>query len=186
MVQELRQKTIRPYLCCKSAREKLIGQITDTLMNLSQEKKLAFHDFPDIVEHLRTMTLKLNQNDLEPKFQNPDLRKEVDYKVYLTGYHKKCNHHWRPLDMRRVALGQGMFKGFNTGGLLWGDKGTGKSQILAYLTSWAHENNWINFTIASCPEFVNCSTKIERWENGLYVQEDLAYRLLKDLKIQNE
>lgn len=45
----------------------------------------------------------------------------------MSGYHKKCVHHWRPLDIRRVALKNGQFKGLNTGGLLWGEQGTGKS-----------------------------------------------------------
>jgi hypothetical protein len=47
--------------------------------------------------------------------------------MYLQGYHKKCYHHWRPEDMRRVGLAEGGFKGFNTGGLLWGEQGCGKS-----------------------------------------------------------
>jgi len=47
--------------------------------------------------------------------------------LYLKGYHKKCYHHWRPVDIRRVGLEKGMFKGLNTGGLLWGEKGSGKS-----------------------------------------------------------
>ena len=47
--------------------------------------------------------------------------------MYLNAYHKKCYHHWRPEDIRRVELGKGEFKGFNTGGLLCGEKGCGKS-----------------------------------------------------------
>jgi hypothetical protein len=76
-----------------------------------------------------------------------------------------------------------MFKGFNTGGLLWGDKGCGKSQILAYLTAWAHENEWANVTVASCPEFVDATHDIDRMENGMYVQHTLAQRMLSDMAI---
>jgi hypothetical protein len=94
--------------------------------------------------------------------------------MYLSGYHKKCNHHWRPDDMRRVGLDSGMFKGFNTGGLLWGEKGCGKSQILAYLTAWAHDAEWVNITVASCPEFVNEDHMTERMEDGMYLQHTLA------------
>ena len=54
--------------------------------------------------------------------------------------------------MRTVGVGKGAFKGFNTGGLLWGERGCGKSQILAYLTAWAHANNWVNITVPSCQE----------------------------------
>lgn len=66
-------------------------------------------------------------------------------------------------------MNKGAFKGFNTGGLLWGEKGCGKSQILAYLTAWAHENQWINVTVASCQEFVNGEWETDRMENGLYL-----------------
>jgi hypothetical protein len=106
--------------------------------------------------------------------------------LYLASYHKRCYHHWRPEDVRRVGLDKGAFKGFNTGGLLWGERGSGKSQILSYLTAWAHENNWINLTVASCPEFVEGEHRIERMQNGLYLQPELAERMLSDLAIQNE
>ena len=79
-----------------------------------------------------------------------------------------------------------MFKGFNSGALLWGERGCGKSQILAYLTAWAHENEWVNLTVANCEEFVDASHNIERMENGLYLQSVLAERILRDLSIQNE
>ena len=89
-------------------------------MELTREKNLKLHDFKDIVEYLRTMKISLKQDDLEGPFKDPSARAQVDYKLYLTGYQKRCNYLWRPLDIRRVALGQGYFKGFNTGALLWG------------------------------------------------------------------
>jgi hypothetical protein len=106
--------------------------------------------------------------------------------MFLQGYHKRCNHHWRPEDIRRVGLAKGAFKGFNTGGLLWGEKGCGKSQVLAYLNAWAHECQWINVSVASCSEFVDATHDTERWENGLYFQHSLAQRFLSDLKTSNE
>jgi small subunit ribosomal protein S29 len=106
--------------------------------------------------------------------------------MYFNAYHKKCYHHWRPDDIRRVGLDKGLFKGFNTGGLLWGNKGCGKSQVLAYLTAWAHENEWVNITVPSCSEFVDATHDTERMENGMYVQHSLATRMLSDMAIQNE
>ena len=44
--------------------------------------------------------------------------------------------HWRPYHIRKAQVPG--FKGFNTGAFLWGDAGCGKSQILTYLTMWAH------------------------------------------------
>jgi len=54
------------------------------------------------------------------------------------------------------------------------------------LTAWAHENKWVNLTVASCPEFVDATHDIDRMENGLYLQHSLAQRMLSDLSIQNE
>ena len=90
--------------------------------------------------------------------------------MYLAQYHKRCYHHWRPIDIRRVGVDKGFFKGFNTGGLLWGETGCGKSQILAYLTAWAHENSWVNLTFPHCDDVTeDAKHRPERMENGLYL-----------------
>jgi hypothetical protein len=132
--------------------------------------------------------IKVNLEKKSLSAENVDLQERdvVKYKMYLQGYHKRCYHHWRPEDIRRVGLAKGAFKGFNTGGLLWGERGCGKSQVLAYLSAWAHECSWINVSVASCSEFVDCSHDTERWENGLYLQHKLAQRFLSDLRFSNE
>lgn len=144
------------------------------------------HEFSELGEHLQCIKVTLDKADLGPEFVDLQKKDKIQYKLYLEGYHKKCYHHWRPEDLRRVGLQKGLFKGFNTGGLLWGERGCGKSQILAYLTAWAHENSWVNMTIGSCEEFVDSSHGIDRMENGLYLQHTLAQRMLNDMKIQNE
>ncbi len=102
----------------------------------------------------------------------------------MQGYHKFCNHHWRPEDIRKASFSR--FKGNNTGALLWGERGCGKSQILTYVTAWAHESEWINFTISDPEEFVFGTTDLFRFKNGLYLQKELAKRLLQDFKFSNE
>lgn len=183
LVQEMRKSPIRPHLSDKNARMAVIDQVVTLIQEMCQEKNIELHDFPEIIERMSFMKLNLKKAELGPEFQGLQSNDEIVYKMYLKGYHKKCNHHWRPEDIRRVGLDQGLFKGFNSGGLLWGIKGSGKSQILAYLTAWAHENNWVNLTVASCPEFVDATHDIERMENGLYIQHTLAQRMLNDLKI---
>lgn len=150
---------------------------------MCDEHQLKLHDFSEVPERLPMITIDLEKKNLGAGFQDYQSKDLIRYKMYLQGYHKKCYHHWRPEDIRRVGLGAGSFKGFNTGGLLWGEKGSGKSQILSYLTGWAHENRWINVTVASCPEFVDAQHEIERWEDGLYLQHTLAQRFLSDLKV---
>ena len=104
--------------------------------------------------------------------------------MYLSGYHKFCNHHWRPEEIRSVTFDR--FKGNNTGCLLWGERGCGKSQILTYITAWAHENNWVNFTISDPEAFIGGKTELFRFKNGLYLQKDLAKSLLEDFRHSNE
>jgi small subunit ribosomal protein S29 len=86
--------------------------------------------------------------------------------------------------MRRVSFDR--FKGNNTGLLLWGERGCGKSQILTYATAWSHENQWINFSITDPEAFTSGKTDLFRFKNGLYLQKDLAVKLLKDFKHSNE
>ena len=164
----------------------VIEQIVCAMMDMCNEQSIILHDFAEVVERLPILHLELEKKSLSGGFADLQSRDRIRYKMYLRGYHKKCYHHWRPEDIRRVGLGKGLFKGFNTGGLLWGERGCGKSQILAYLSAWAHESSWINVTVASCPEFVDASHEIERMGNGLYLQPALAARVLSDLKTQNE
>ena len=86
--------------------------------------------------------------------------------------------------MRRVSFDR--FKGNNTGLLLWGERGCGKSQILTYATAWAHETKWINFSITDPEAFTGGMTELFRFKNGLYLQKDLAVNLLKDFRHANE
>ena len=109
------------------------------------------------------------------------------------GYHKFCNHLWRPYEIRSSSNFR--FKGNNTGALFWGERGTGKSQILAYVTAWAHENKWINFTISNHEDLLGYKNldpngplafEVLRHKNGLYLQFELGKELLKDFKHANE
>jgi len=111
--------------------------------------------------------LNLNKSELGAPFAELQSRDVISYKLYMQGYQKFCNHHWRPEDIRRASFPR--FKGNNTGMLLWGERGCGKSQILSYTTAWAHEQRWVNFTISNPEEFVGGKTETFRWKNGLYL-----------------
>ena len=181
LVQEIKKSPMRPHLAEVNSRKAVMQEIVRQFMKMCDQHNLIIHDFPEICERLSMMTLNLEKKHLNN--QDAQSSESIKYKLYLRGYHKKCYHHWRPEDIRRVGLDKGMFKGFNTGGLLWGERGCGKSTILAYLTAWAHENTWVNLTVASCSEFVDATHDIERMENGLYLQHTLAQRMLSDLAI---
>lgn len=129
------------------------------------------------------IVLDLPKANLSPVYSEGQSRENVRYKLYLQGYHKFCNHHWRPKDIRRVT--NDGYKGGNSGVFLHGPPGSGKSQILSYLTAWAHESNWMSVAITDHEAFISKSD-IFRYKNGLYLQQDLAQRLCKDFLVSNE
>lgn len=170
-------------MCDPKARAALVQQFVEIIRKKCREMRHEPVDFADICEALPLIRLKLKKADLGAyaELQNRDV---IDYKLYMQGYHRFCHHHWRPEDIRRAQYSR--FKGGNTGVFLWGDKGRGKSQILSYCTAWAHEKQWINFTISNPEEFVGGRTQTFRWEDGLYLQQDLALKMLKAFKHSNE
>lgn len=94
------------------------------------------------------------------------------YKLYLSAYHKICYGLWRPEDMRRSSLPK--FKGINSGLLLWGERGCGKSQVLSYVSAWAHENKWAVLNVPRCELLTDGTEEITRYKNGLYLQPIIA------------
>ena len=102
----------------------------------------------------------------------------------MNAYHKICYGLWRPEDIRRVSLPN--FKGANSGVMLWGNRGVGKSQIQTYVSAWAHENKWAVVNIPSCEAFVDGTYETFRFKNGLYLQPILAKQLLFSLRTSNE
>ena len=69
--------------------------------------------------------------------------------------------------------------------LFWGERGVGKSQILSYVTAWAHENKWINLTVSNHEDLLMGEFEQVRHKNGLYLQFSLGKELLEDFKHSN-
>ena len=182
MVQQFTKNPIRVHLCDKNARKALVTQIVTKMVSSVTERDPR--SFAAVCEILPCIKLELPKANLSGSFADLQKHDVVAYKLYLQGYHKFCNHHWRPVDIRSVT-NEG-FKGANSGVLLWGEQGCGKSQILSYLTAWAHESNWCSVAITDHEAFVNKQYDIFRCKNGLYMQKELAKRLCQDFLTSNE
>lgn len=106
----------------------------------------------ELIEHCPLLVVDLDRKLLGSA---ADLQKnEVhQYKLLLSAYHKICYGLWRPEDIRRVSLPN--FKGANSGLMLWGNRGCGKSQILTYVSAWAHENKWAVVNIPRCEAYTD-------------------------------
>lgn len=124
LLQELKKKPIRPHLCEPNARKALIHQFVSQIRAYLKKTNHSVKDFVEICEVMPIIRLKLRKADLGAlsDLQHSDV---IDYKLYMQGYQKFCKHHWRPEDVRRVSLDG--FKGNNTGLILWGEGGCGKS-----------------------------------------------------------
>ena len=80
----------------------------------------------ELIEHCSLIVVDLDKKHLGGGSAGDLQKNEVhQYKLLLSAYHKVCNGLWRPEDIRRVALPN--FKGANSGLMLWGDRGSGKS-----------------------------------------------------------
>jgi hypothetical protein len=166
MIQELRKKPIRYHLCIKEARVQVIDQLVRAFHKVMIDKALNPQKLGEIIENMFLVTINLDKKYLGA--QHELQKNEVhQYKLYLSAYHKICYGHWRPEEMRRVSLDR--FKGNNSGVLLWGRRGVGKSQILSYVTAWAHENSWMVVTVPRCEMFTDGTENIFRAKNGLYL-----------------
>ena len=174
---------MRPYLCDPVGRKALLRQFIEKIRTHLKNTNHQAKDFSEVCEVLHMIHMQLNKKDLSV-FSELQGREVIDYKLYMQGYHKFCNHHWRPSEIRSTSFHQ--FKGNNTGCLLWGERGCGKSQILTYVTAWAHESDLINFTISNPEQFVGGKTDLFRHKNGLYTQDDLAANMLAAFKHSNE
>ena len=167
LVQQLTKKPIRPHLCDAGARYKLFEQIVQKLEQACKTFDREPRTFNEVIEAIPCLKLDLPKANLSSAYSELQHRESIRYKMYLQGYQKTCYHHWRPKDVRRVA--NPGFKGAFTGALLWGESGCGKSQILSYLTAWAHESNWCSVAITDSEGFINATNDILRFKNGLYL-----------------
>ena len=87
-----------------------------------------------------------------------------------------------PFEIKNYYTG---FRGFNSGIVLFGESGSGKSGILGYLHAWAKENNWVVLPIYRATRLTKDPEDIEQHINGLYLQNQLARELLLEIKMLN-
>lgn len=75
------------------------------------------------------------------------------------------------------------FVGLNSGIMLTGSRGAGKSGVLNFLNLWAIKNDWIVAPLFKSSTLTKNKTMIRRHNiTGLYLQNDLAVEWLKDFK----
>ena len=94
------------------------------------------------------------------------------------------------MDELPVALKDFSYKewlGLNSGIMLYGDRGSGKSGTLNFITTWAWKNNWLILSVPSVHRLTQEEIAFQRHEESrLYLQPQLATEFLNDFVKTNE
>jgi len=208
-VKSLRKNHINIFLVTPPTREIIFKKVLELIHeklankfkfgsqdNVSQDLKISEKDyfpisyFDEIINEFKIFKFDLNYADiiaycerynykLSKTFSNKSI---VQFTLHLTDFYENCKMQWRPKDHREILYS---FKGFNTGALLYGEGGNGKSMTLAYLHAWAKENGWVVFGVNDSRKFTHGKYDVERHPSGIYVQPELAREFLLDFKIIN-
>ena len=194
LVRTLIKNNINTFLCLPNTREKIISRVIEILLAKFSSRKEYLNSFEEIVDEVKTIEFILPFQDIIDFAENmkipinPEIlakwrqKKTSKFVLHLTSFYELCTYQWRPESHRTLIKD---FKGFNSGCLLTGEAGCGKSQILTYLHAWAKENNWIVLPIPRATKFTKDPSEIERHPTGMYMQHVFAQELLLDLKIIN-
>jgi len=188
LVKELARKPIKLFILHKKSRIKIMQQFLDGLKQEIIAQKVVPTKFSDIIPSSKFIKVKLDYNDLKDVLKAEEIPQNLqnriyEYRIDLKHYHKFCDHLWRPEETRKSTWPR--FKGFNTGALLWGPRGVGKSQIAAYLGAWAFDNNWASIMVPSGRKLVRGNEKVVQHSCGLYMQPETAMQILTGIQRTN-
>jgi len=180
-----------------SIHEKLANKFKFTSQdNVNKDLKISERDyypisyFEEIINAFKVFKFDLDYSDIKAYCERNKYylceefakRKNTNFTLHLSDYYENCKMQWRPKDHREILS---RFKGFNTGALLYGEGGNGKSMTLSYLHAWAKENGWVVFGVTDPRKFTHGNYDLERHPSGIFVQPELAMEFLIDFKIMN-
>lgn len=107
------------------------------------------------------------------------------YSIDLTAYTKMNLQRQVASELENLKMDS--YRGWNTGAILTGIRGTGKSQILSGLALWAlQEGSWVVFKVPRGSDFTQNSTLLQWDPSGLYLQIETAIDLLKEFHLINK
>lgn len=173
----------------------------DSMPDLSTLKSLEFkeliHSNPKLKEYLSLISdfylTKIPSSDILRQVTMKSFIEHISsslsigdiYTIDLTQYKKMDLQRQIPTSLDSLRMDS--YRGWNTGALLTGTRGAGKSQILSGLTLWAlNEGSWVVFKVPRASDFTK-NTTILQWDpSGLYLQIETAIDLLKEFHLNNK
>jgi len=182
------------FMSIPNEREKVLSQFLKLIYETFGKLEHPIQEFHDIVSEIKIFKIDFEYKDIhnfceENKITlNNDIlkyhneKKKLKFTLHLSTYMDKYRYRWRPPDIRGAVPD---FKGFNSGLILNGPSGSGKSQIMAYIHLWAKENKWVILAIPKASKFTKDYSVLERHITGLYLQHNLVREVLIEFKIMN-
>ena len=166
MVKELKNVEFKEFLLNDELRQDLCDQLMVFIDQNADHSNPNPLDIPYLLRILNQMTFKL-PNDKTHKFV---------FQRYKKNYKK--------IPSTISNYGFPGFQGINSGILLHGVRGAGKSGVMLYTAMWAHKMNWIVVSVGSGYKWTQNDEYPLRRHNktGLYMQPQYGVELLEQLK----
>ena len=177
LVRQLSNPQLGPHLMKENSRKEIINQLLDHIQNnLDQECN------PTLIGEMFNYLGQVSFDLAKITGGKAQEKGVIDFKRYIKG------PRWLPKNMRQ--FGNKKFSGFNSGALIHGRSGTGKSALLLLSTMWAYRNNWVVLLVPDGYKLTNARPEPEyqfHWhkKTGLFMQFEQARQLLEAFKEAN-
>jgi small subunit ribosomal protein S29 len=162
-----------------SALEAIANQLISKLAEVCKNKKINKpFNINDILEYIDEIDFQLPSSIAKSK--EGHLPKTIRFT--LRNYQAFYKYLWRPKMMEDDSFRK--YKGFNTGALIHGESGVGKSQIMSFVSLWAHEMGWFVVPIKGA-NFTVFPKAVEYHYSGLHFDVKSSFDLLKAIHSAN-
>eukprot|EP00331_Platyophrya_macrostoma_P021996 CAMPEP_0176439114 /NCGR_PEP_ID=MMETSP0127-20121128/19738_1 /TAXON_ID=938130 /ORGANISM="Platyophrya macrostoma, Strain WH" /LENGTH=702 /DNA_ID=CAMNT_0017823297 /DNA_START=17 /DNA_END=2125 /DNA_ORIENTATION=- len=177
LVRQLSHPQLGPHLMKENSRKAIINQL---LEHISKNVDKACN--PTLIAEMFNYIGEVNFDLGKATGGKTQDKVALNFKKFT----KKPR--WLPKNMRE--FGNKKFSGFNSGMLVHGRTGAGKSALLLLTTMWAYRNNWVVLLVPDGHRLVDCRVEPEfqfQWhkKTGLFMQFDLARQLLESFREAN-
>jgi small subunit ribosomal protein S29 len=163
-------------------RKSIFTDIMDQILERSEEEFTSLAKPGNWLMDLKYLTFNIPRYEISRRSAKRRSDKK-EFIIDLRGY----NDHLKDLPTALSKYGYKDFLGINSGAMLYGDRGSGKSGVLAFVTAWAWKNNWVVIKIPSVHRLTQEEIAFKRHEETrLYLQPQLATEFLDDLVKTNE
>lgn len=172
----------RLALADSQTRKRLMDDVMTQILERSEEEFTSLAKPGTWLKDLKYLTFDINRYEVSRRSA-----KRTDEKKEFIIDLRRFDDHLKDMPAALSQYFSKDFLGINSGAMLYGDKGAGKSGVLAFATAWAWKNNWVVVKVPSVHRLTQEKIPFKRHEESrLYLQPELAKEFLDDLIKTNE